>query len=183
MPNYCDYEMRVQGKKENVEEFVRVIKTDYHYDDAGNCKCEAGRHLWRVFEANDDMVDIEDGMAVANIWGYCAWSVFSCMFDGDGTYQQDRPDSCGTTLQIESKNLCLDIEVYSKEPGMCFMEHYYIDNGEITVDECVEYAEYCICDYETKEEAEEELGIIISDHEWEHEDYVGRGGMEWDFSI
>lgn len=183
MPNYCDYEMMVKGKKENVEEFVMVIKTDYEYDKAGNCKCEAGRHLWRVFEANSDIVDIEDGLVVASVWGYCAWSVFSCMFDGDGTYQHDRPNGCGTTLEIESKNLGLEIEVYSKEPGMCFMEHYYIDNGEITTDECVEYAEYCISDYETKKEAEEELGIIISDYEWEHEDYVGRGGMEWEFSI
>lgn len=183
MPNYCDYEMRVQGKKENVEEFVKVIKTDYQYDNEGNCKCEAGRHLWRVFEADSDIVDIEDGLAVASIWGYCAWSVFSCMFDGDGTYQHDRPDGCGTTLPIESENLGLEIEVYSKEPGMCFMEHYYIDNGEITTDECIDYTEYYISEYETKEEAEEELGIIISDYEWEHEDYIGRGGIEWEFSI
>ena len=56
MPNYCDYEMKVKGKRENVEEFVKVIKTDYKYDDVGNCKCEAGRHLWRIFEANSDIL-------------------------------------------------------------------------------------------------------------------------------
>ena len=185
MPNYCDYEMIVKGKKENVEEFVRVIKTDYEYDDVGNCKCEAGRHLWRVFEANSDILDIEDGMSVANIWGYCAWSVYSCMFDGDGTYQHDRPNRCGTTLQIESTNLGLEIEVYSKEPGICFMEHYYIDNGEVTINECVDYKEWYTDDYDTVEEMNEACDTHFTQAEFDNADdgYISEGGMDWNFSI
>ena len=94
-------------------------------------------------------------------------------------------DFRGTTLPIESERLHLNIEVFSEECGMCFQEHYVIINGDIIVSECVEWEEYCLEDYETKEEAEEDLGIEITDEEWESgEPYISRGGFgEWDFSI
>ena len=92
----------------------------------------------------------------------------------------------GTTLPIESERLNLDIEVYSEECGCCFQEHYMILKGDLICEECVDWYEYCLGDYETKEEAEEELEIEITDEEWENgqDDYISRGGFgNWDFSI
>ena len=49
---------------------------------------------------------------------------------------------------IESERLNLDIEVYSEECGMCFQEHYVILKGDLVCDECVDWCEYYLCDYE-----------------------------------
>ena len=68
---------------------------------------------------------------------------------------------------------------------MCFQEHYIIRNGYVVCDECVDWNEYCISDFDTKEEAEKELEIEITDEEWNSgEDYISRGGFaDWDFEI
>lgn len=88
-------------------------------------------------------------------------------------------------MPLESKRLNLDIEVYSEECGMCFQEHYVIINGDTVISECVDWQEYAIYDYDTKEEAEKDLGIEITDEEWEScDDYISRGGFDnWDFEI
>ena len=77
------------------------------------------------------------------------------------------------------------MEVYSEESGCCFQEHYVFVDGDLICEECVEWNEYWIDDYETKEEAEGELGIKITDEEWNSGDACfTRGGFEnWDFEI
>ena len=78
------------------------------------------------------------------------------------------------------------MEVYSEESGCCFQEHYICDKGDVICDECVEWNEYYLGEYETKEEAERELGIIITDDEWldNKDDYITRGGFpDWYFEI
>ena len=188
MPNYCNYSMCVVGKKENIEEFIKVIQADYDY---GNMVFNHDRHMFRVFEANHDEIEERyDGRYQTVINGYCAWSVSSCMLEG-GYYKsvkRDYPDNFkGTTLDRESERLNLSIEVYSEEPGCCFQEHYIITDGNIVCDECVDWSEIWVEDYKTKEEAEEEIGITITDKEWaigQNEGYFTRGGFEdWDFEI
>lgn len=140
MPNYCDYDMRVVGKKENVDEFINVIKADYNY---GKEIPATSKHLFRVFEADvldDYCYTKEDGRYSCDINGYCAWSVYCCMLEGTGTYYNDckerYPDKfMGTSLLKLSKELDLDIEVFSEEPGVCFSEHYLIKNGELLIEE------------------------------------------------
>lgn len=189
MPNYCNYSMCVVGKqRENVEEFIKVMQADYDY---GKMEFSYDRHLFRVFEAEcNEIVECDDGIFAVVINGYCAWSVASCMFDG-GYYRSFKEEygsnSRGTTLFIESKKLNLNIEVYSEESGMCFQEHYIIMNGELTCEESVDWEEVWVEDYETKEEAEEDLEITITDEEWAiglEEGYFTRGGFKnWDFEI
>jgi len=88
--------------------------------------------------------------------GYCAWSVYSCMFKGDGigTYMGDatygRKTDKAISIDEASKQLGLQIEIFSEEPGMCFSEHYYIDNGEIVCKEETQYTE-CWLEYYDKE--------------------------------
>ena len=185
MPNYCDYSMCVKGTKENVEEFIKVIQADYDYH---GMIFSHDRHLFRVFEANYDEIEkMCDDTYQVIINGYCAWSVASCMLEG-GYYADVKTrypnEFRGTTLLLESKRLGIDIEVYSEECGCCFQEHYVIVNGDLICDECVEWNEYCIDDYNTKADAEEELGIEITDAEWREGGFISRGGFEsWDFEI
>ncbi len=128
MPNYCYYEMHVKGKRENIEEFVKVM-TDY----------ERPQHFWRVFSAYTDYrAPDQDGLTIASIAGDCAWSVYSCMCIGPCTYAGDVDESRRTSLQKESERLQLEIEVFSDEPGMCFQEHYLYNKGDELVAECVD---------------------------------------------
>lgn len=189
MPNYCNYSMCVKGTKESVEEFIKVIQADYDY---GTMEFSHDRHLFRVFEAEyDEVEEVYNGIYQVIIKGYCAWSVNCCMLDTSKSsyYKSLKTDyPCefrGTTLPIESKRLNLDIEVFSEEGGMCFQEHYVILKGDIVCDDCVDWQEYYIGEFNSKEEAERELGIEITDEEWNsEEDYIGRGGFgDWDFEI
>ena len=185
MPNYCGYSMCVKGTKENIEEFIKVIKADYDYN---SMKFTHDRHFYRVFEAYyDEIEEMCDGTYQVIINGDCAWSVNTCMFE-NGYYlrsKAEHKENCrGTTIPIESERLNLDIEIFSEECGMCFQEHYIVSKGVIHVDDCVDWYEYCKDDYETKEEAEEDLEIEITDEEWNNNDsYIVRGGFDWDFTI
>lgn len=188
MPNYCNYSMKVKGSATNVDEFIKIIQVDYDFDDNGQCNVD--RHFWRVFEADVTDENIEDGYKEVIIQGYCAWSVYSCMFNGPNTYQSNHPDpkDGGTTLPLESARLQLDIEVFSEESGDGFMEHYLIQNGEFEINDCVDFVEYCTDDYETVEEMNTDLETDITQEEFDYanencDGYVRRGGFEWDFEI
>lgn len=139
MPNYCDYGMAVRGYKDNVEEFIRIIQADYNYDTN---EFTHNRHFFRVFESIVEEDYITYGLErCVKIYGYCAWSVYSCMFPGPFTYYGYTVDQnsslyesaknikYGTHILQESKRLNLQIEIFSAEPGMGFQEYYYIANG------------------------------------------------------
>ena len=186
MPNICSYAMQVKGKSENVKEFIKMIQVNYAFDDNGNCynpdtKEPVERHLWRVFDAYvDEDITTGDERKVS-LSGSCAWSVKSCMFEGFGTYQSQHPDGNGTTIPIESDRLQLTIEIFSEECGMCFMEHYVVVDGVVIIDECVDWEEYCTEDYETVEEMNEECGTNFTQEQFDEEDYISVGGMDWIF--
>lgn len=186
MPNYCYYSMCVKGSKKNVEEFIKVMQADYNYSEK---HFTFDRHMFRVFSAYADEVERDKGNVYSTVInGDCAWSVSTCMFEGNyyNSLKERYPDEFrGTTLLRESKRLKLNIEVYSEESGCCFQEHYVIMDGDLIVDECVEWEEYSLDEYETKEEAERELEITITDEEWsDNEGYITRGGFDnWDFEI
>lgn len=183
MPNYCDFNMKIVGERKNIEEFISVLNSDYDYEPVSprhisgkiyplvhqpaspiyyttnGYKLEnitGPRHMFRVFEAYVNRS--EDEPNASYLYGYCAWSVYSCMFGTSHTYYDDFITEkygnkyigfMGTTLPDESRRLNLKIEVYSEEPGCGFMEHYLIDNGEILIEDCVDYME--VLDEEGKE--------------------------------
>lgn len=184
MANLCSYEMKVVGKKENIKEFIKVMQSNYDYN---LMKFDFDRHIGgRVFEVNCNEIQTRnDGLYETYIVGSCAWSVSSCMLDGGSYYnliKKIHGEKCrSTTLEIESKSLDLDIEVFSTEAGMCFAEHYLIRKGFLEIAERAPYYEYLLSDFQTKESAEEELGIEISDEEWERgDDWICRGGFSED---
>lgn len=131
MPNYCYFDMKVCGGPENIEKLVRAA-TDY----------DEPKHLWRVFEfAETGREENPDGTVSACFWGYCAWSVRSCMFEGDGTYADRHPEE-STSIPKLSDELDLDIEIYSRETGLQFSEHYLYRRGAEEANEDIEFAEW-----------------------------------------
>lgn len=174
MANNCFYNMKVQGKEENVKEFIKIMQVD---------KYEGNVHMFRIFCAYvyEEGTD-ENGYYVAKLNGDCAWSVHTCMTEYG--YYTDRKDSPGipTHLAKESERLGLMIDVYSTESGMAFAEHYTFYNGECICDETVDYFEYMLDEYESVEEANEDLDINLTKEEFdfaieENEGYIEVGGF------
>ena len=141
----------------------------------------------------DDNYD-GDGTDRAQIDGWCKWSVSSAMISNAVSMrtepniwafsQREKDELEFITLTEATKKWNLVVEVYSEEPGCEFQEHYVFDNGIVLEDDYAEYHEYWVDEYETKEEAENELGIEITDEEWEAGDTICRGGFKnWDFEI
>lgn len=191
MPNLCTYSMCVTGKKNDVEEFIKVAQADYDY---GTMEFSYDRHFFRVFEAYyDEIEELGPNVDGDNIYqviinGECAWSVGCCMFSVgyyDDLKERFPNEFRGTTIPAESKRLNLSIEIFSEECGCCFQEHYTVIDGDIIEDECVDWYEYDLSEYDTKEEAEADLGFEITDEEWDSgEEYISRGGFgDWSFSI
>ena len=125
MPNYCNYSMRIKGTRENVMEFHRRME-DY----------DTPNHLWRIFEADIyDKRNNENGIVTIDVGGSCAWSIESCCRASGYSGGVD-------LLEVNSKELNLEIESWSDECGMGFQEHYLYKNGECLIDECVDWYEY-----------------------------------------
>ena len=197
MPNICDFDMLVEGKKKDVDTFIKWLEADYHYflDDNGvpKLECSSDYHFYRVFDVYYDKSNAKDDEVIRQvISGDCAWSVTVCMLRNCGSLYYKRTDDDefkdirkDIDLVESSWLLNLKIEVYSKEPGMCFAEHYLIDNGKMIIDDCTEYQEICLVEYETKEQAEEDLNTTITEEEWskrfENEGWVSR--CDWDFKF
>lgn len=170
MPNYCNYELLAKGSKENLLKLKEVFQSNYNYkkqDDGAFIENDCNwKHLFRVFEAESIENDLDEGEI--NIYGYCAWSVYCCMCEGEYTYYSDTIDEYGdafkgTTLQELSRELNLDIEIFSDESGCGFMEHYAYRKGECIHNECVDWVEA----------ENEETGEYIT----------VSGGLEWDYTI
>lgn len=172
MPNLCDYDMRVEGKKDDIEKLHRIMKF----------KDEV--HMYRIFSA--DVYDLEkknEDIYVASICGDCAWSVYVCMLEGPFCYYQGEQE--GTSLLQLSKALNLKIEVYSSESGFGFQEHYYIERGELKVNEEKDYGEFWFDEDDLSKEAiEKEINGPITDKEYKDylaEGYFSRGGYDKGF--
>lgn len=177
----CDFSMCVNGKRSDIEKFYNAMS------QKGNVYMGRGA---------DAEIRYEDEENKAFIDGWCKWSIQSALIDNaismrkepDKWYWGDSVDTSKiefVTLFEACKKWNIDMEVYSEECGCCFQEHFVVVNGDVIVDECVDYEEYCIDDYNSKEDAERELGIEITDEEWTSGDtFIGRGGFEnWDFEI
>ena len=175
MPNLCDYEMKIRGNIDDVREFYeRMINYDHK------------PHFWRVFSADitdvSDSVltheesesrkmgeegtderkefwdsvkkDIKNDVVSVYISGYCAWSVETCM--GESGYAKNCPED-STSLQESSEELHLMIEVYSKESGMEFAEHYLYDKGKEVENEERDYEEFWY------DESEDYINLLVEE--------------------
>lgn len=138
MANYCNYSMCVKGTKENVQEFIKVMKAKYDYEKN---EFTHDRHMFNIHEATaSEVKDSGNGLIYYTIiGGYCEASANICMFDDIMTYykltQSLYPEIFkGTTLLKESKDLFLDIEVFAEEYESHRYEHYVVIHGALVVD-------------------------------------------------
>ena len=158
MANNCGYEIRVKGKKENLEKF-------YHYMDYEN-QNEEEKHFARIFSHEREYYTTTDGNEGMYIYGDCAWSLHTCLMKGQGSYfgSEDENPQLVNAVDV-SKELDLEIEMWSEEPGVGFCEHKYIKKGEVIFDECMDLRE------EQNEETDEWEYPVKPDNFWEF-DYL-----------
>lgn len=129
MANNCDFTMMVRGKSEDAATFYRYL-TDYD---------NSPKYFARIFSATIDDESVSDnGLKTLRISGDCAWSVYSCMCEGDDTYFSDDLTGKLTCLREATKELHLEVEIRSTEPGFNFWEHFWYKDGECLCDECGE---------------------------------------------
>ena len=182
MANICSFDMRVRGKHDDIEKFYNAMMQN------GMIYMGRGAEAQIEFEEDD----------YAAITGWCKWSVVSAMVD-NAISMRTNPEKWWWGDNIEPKSLefitlweaCkrwnIIMEVYSEESGCQFQEHYLCDKGDIICEDCINWEEYFVDDYKTKEEAEEDWEITITDDEWVvglKEGRFTRGGFEnWDFEI
>ena len=160
MPNWCYFQMAVGGRYDCVYKFVEYISNNYK-----------NPHFARVDVIGFTVVHSEKHRLYKKVYieGECAWSVNACFFDDIYTYYNQyktalanpdesnaylRDPKVGPLLSIlqVAKDLRLNIEIYSTEPGMCFCEYYYIEDGNLVRSECGNYREFYCNDYNTYEE-------------------------------
>lgn len=139
MPNWCFSRLSVIGRKECVDELVNILNAKYNYTKEEFSHIP---HMFRCFLESYDIIDTYGLLVHADIFVNCAWSVYSCMFNGPGTYYDDyitdrKRNKYGfaTNILEISKNLGLWIEIWSEEEGFCFEEHYIINQGILIKDE------------------------------------------------
>lgn len=178
MANNCMYTMKVIGnREEDIDEFVNMLNYEYE-----------GRRFARIFSADSYEKNYEEETHrwSVKIVGDCAWSVYSCMCSGIGTYYGDGTTSELTNLEIETHRLGLTVEIYSQEPGIGFAEHYIYDNGTCLVSDEEDYQEYWNDEFDTAQEFMEEYGLDLPEEkikQLEEEGYVSIGGFDEVFTI
>lgn len=163
MPNICTANIIVRGRKDCVDEFINILNADYSYynkkedgsiDFSNNKWCTDPKnfthipHFFRIFE----VYDLYDYYASAvykcvelNI--SCAWSVFVCMFPGKFSYYDNferdhHGEHYGTNIIEVSKRLQLEIEIWSREEGLEFQEHYKICSGVLVINQELDIQSY-----------------------------------------
>lgn len=121
MANYCEFAMVIYGTKDSIHEWKELMD-DYSKKN----------HFYRIFE--NDLINfekIDENLYRARFEGYCAWSIYTCCIDG----------YCSEDLLAKnSKQLNVKVEIWSKEPGMCFAEHIIYNNGEQICNDCFNYS-------------------------------------------
>ena len=159
MANYCEYMMKITGRKESVDELIQMMQWKGKYEDNG---------LGRIYDCwVGDVEELNDTFVSVYVNGNCAWSVLTSMRDYNGRQP---------SLESETERLGLVVEVYSSEPGMCFQEHCMIDKGEVVFEECINYEEHWIGDFDSLEEYNEECGTNFTEDMIQDEEYIYIGG-------
>lgn len=164
MANNCYYEMKVQGKKSDCEEWLKRMRS-----------YEEPNHFWRIFSSDvyEECGDNED--YYIKICGDCAWSLESCC--------RTSGYSGGVDLfAVNTKELNLRMEAYSQEEGFGFQEHYIYDKGECLAAECEDWTSiyYDSPEFPSFEDFKAEFDIPECIEEADLNDgYYESGGFVW----
>lgn len=175
MANYCDFNGRVLGKREQVEDFLKLWETEYDYSyknaEAKNVKEKYvnypdHKHFSRIFDfelcdENELKNELGDGKIEVAFGGYCAWSLGSCI-TMDGYYSWvdsedgDRQFECIENWAKENPEV--EVVICSVEPGCAFTERFTVKDGGVN-EEVEDYYEFIIETEEDLESVRETLKI------------------------
>lgn len=152
MANNCEYSLKIVGRSKDA---VMQAAHALDYKDFKD-----GYYLCRIFSANIFDYEESDGFCSVEVAGDCAWSVNACMFDEcyaswrGAKLDEKKPEhfkdwqgnDCFmkefVTMPILCKRLGVGVEIWSKEPGCEFQEHYIVDhNGEVNCQESIHWHE------------------------------------------
>lgn len=186
MPNICTASLVVKGRKDCVDEFIRILKSEW---DPETKLFTHYPRFCRIFDTEIfEYFSIDALYYVASINFTCAWSVYSCMMKGEDTYYNDHPDDEKeikvTNLEDISKKYNLDIQIWSDEPGFGFEEHYHIVSGTFLTFKEYEYDIISLDDFKEYDDklpiSEEEYNIAKS----KNEPFLYNGEHpEWEFDF
>ena len=166
MANSCYFSMRVTGNEEACKEFYEVLNFQKE-------RCFHG-----LYETEMTYRGAVPGCYIMEFNGECAWSVLDAMIREKGEPH--------TTLEKESRNLGLMIEVYSTETGCQFAEHILYENGVCIENESVDYSEFYWdkSDFPNIEELNAHHGTTYSEDDFDMNDYHIEGGFgDWEFLV
>ena len=154
MANICEVDMKICGKKENVEAFLNALEQKSDIWIGRGVSIQAGRNN---FDEYDDSIQI---------LGSCKWSLESALVKN--AYEMKKGSSFVDvtakeilTIEEACKRFHVVCEAFTEEPGCCFAEHFIYENGT---------GEWNVCEY--KEEYDEE-----------NDKYITTGGFQHDFQI
>lgn len=166
MANNCLFDWKIVGKEENVDELISMMRWEGKFESEG---------LGRIYELEcTDKENSVDGMISAYGYGDCAWSVLTAMRNYGGR---------APSLESETKRLGLKIEIYSSEPGCCFQEHVIIDNGDIIEEECVDYEEHWVWEFDTIEEYNKEYMTDFTEDMVDDDGEIKIGGFGDEYGV
>lgn len=157
MANECSFSALITGRVENVREFLKTMRRRWAYEVI----CEDEPQL-------EDFAP--DGIISEYVEGFCKWSVLCAM----------RDEYRNPSIESESGRLNLFVEIYSTEIGCAFQEHVFIKKGVVAVDECVDYNEIYVGEYDSIEEYNAANGTDFTQDMVEN-DLVILGGFGWKY--
>lgn len=109
--------------------------------------------------------------------GTCKWSVNDC-------FLYPSSDNILTIDMFKATaDLNLMVEIFSKESGLQLAEHYIIQNGKMLKSEVKNYKRFFLEMFDSKEEAEKEIGMPISSKQWKNQDKIEVGYFDEEFGI
>lgn len=155
MANCCGFDMKVQGRPEKVDEFVKLMDNK--------------TSPFRIYSADLILAEEKDGLKEVLIAGDCAWSVLTSMRDGRNP-----------SLESESKRLGIGISVLSEECGLEFQECFAVVKGEVIKDECKDWVRYDLTCYESIDELNEIHGTRFNEDDFDEDGYHEEGGIVWE---
>lgn len=170
MANNCLFDMKITGKAKSIKELIRMLQWKDEFKNNG---------LGHIYEFDCDTEDIdnknEDEIVSVEGYGDCAWSVLSAMMR---EYRGDSP-----SLESEAERLELVIEVYSSEPGFAFQEHMLFAKEETIINECVDYEEHWVWEFDTIEEYNAEYETNFTEDMVNGDGYICIGGFGDDYGM
>ncbi|MGF7011995.1 hypothetical protein M2146_002549 [Lachnospiraceae bacterium PF1-22] len=180
MANICSVEMKIKGTEDNINKFYSALTQDG--------PIWMGRGLEVVLSEDRPCAD-EKNIIIRFISGQCKWNLQSALID-DAISMRTKPEkwSCEgaediITLEEACKRWNIEMEAYSSEPEYGFDEHFFTQDNCFFTD-VEETKEFYLGNFNSKQEAEKEIGMEISDAVWENENFFKIGGYDsCDFEI